>query len=223
MKKIFLIIILALSSVFSFAQTEAVINVIGDSYVKNHRRPFEEAWHYKMAQALGMKYNNYGRNGNCVAFDRTSDNGHNWGRPMWERCFEMDASADYVLIIAGHNDADKIKNNADSLRMFADSLQLLIDNIHKACPKAVIGYVTPWFVDRPGFQGVCKMIKKVCRRNRIPVLWNHDKKCVIQVRDADFRRKYFQGNNDTAHLNAAGHALFLPVAEQWFRKNVMKK
>ena len=25
------------------------INVIGDSYVKNHRRPYEEAWHYLVA------------------------------------------------------------------------------------------------------------------------------------------------------------------------------
>lgn len=35
------------------------INVIGDSYVRNHRRPVNEAWHYKVAEKYGMKYNNY--------------------------------------------------------------------------------------------------------------------------------------------------------------------
>ena len=55
------------------SQTQRTINVIGDSYVANHRAPKEQAWHYKMAQAMGMKYNNYGKNGACVAFDRTHE------------------------------------------------------------------------------------------------------------------------------------------------------
>ena len=67
------------------------------------------------------------------------------------------------------------------------------------------------------------MIKQVCRRHKIPVLWNYTHKCVIQVRNDDFRRKYFQGPKDTAHLNADGHDLFLPVATQWFDKYLRKK
>ena len=204
-------------------QAQKVLNIIGDSYVANHRRPAEEAWHAKMAAELGLKYNNYGRNGSCVAFDRTHDGKYNFGPAMWVRYTEMSPDADYVLIIAGHNDAGKVGESADSLKMFADSLEVLLTGIEKLCPKARIGYVTPWYVDRPGFAPVCKVIQKVCKKHRIPVLMNYDKKCIIQVRDEKFRKQYFQAPNDMAHLNAEGHDLFLPVAKQWFLKRVVKQ
>lgn len=201
---------------------QEVMNVIGDSYVANHRRPKEEAWHFKLAQERGYKYNNYGRNGSCVAFDRTHDGKYNFGPAMWQRYTAMDPEADYVIIIAGHNDADKVGVNKDSLAMFRDSLEVLLTGIEQLCPKARIGYVTPWYVDRPGFKEVCATIKKVCKKHKIPVLWNYTDKCVIKVRDAEFRKKYFQGPNDTAHLNGEGHDVFLPVAREWFDKYLKK-
>ena len=201
---------------------QEVMNVIGDSYVANHRRPKEEAWHYKLAQQRGYEYNNYGKNGSCVAFDRTHDGKWNFGPAMWQRYTAMDPRADYVIIIAGHNDAGKVGESADSLRMFRDSLEVLLSGIETLCPNARIGYVTPWYVDRPGFKQVCKVIKQVCRRHKIPLLWNYTPKCVIKVRDAGFRRRYFQGPGDTAHLNADGHDLFLPVATEWFDRYLRK-
>ena len=107
--------------------------------------------------------------------------------------------------------------------MFADSLDVLLTGIERLCPKARIGYVTPWYVDRPGFAPVCKVIQKVCKKHRIPVLMNYDKKCIIQVRDEKFRKQYFQAPSDMAHLNAEGHDLFLSVAKQWFLKRVVKQ
>ncbi|MGN1263575.1 MAG: polysaccharide deacetylase family protein [Prevotella sp.] len=197
-----------------------VLNVIGDSYVQNHRRPVEETWHCKMARQAGFIYNNYGRNGGCVAFDRTHDGKYNFGPAMYTKTGMMDAAADYVIIIGGHNDAVKIKNNKDSLKMFRDSLELLITNIKTRCPHAKIGYVTPWYCDHPGFKQVCRTIVKVCRKYDIPVLDNYSKSSVIDVRNADFRKKYFQSPNDTAHLNDKGHNLFLPVGMEWFVKNI---
>lgn len=198
------------------AQTPKTINVIGDSYVANHKAPKEEAWHYKMAKAMGMKYNNYGKNGACVAFDRTHDGRHNFGPAIYTKAPMMDPAADYVLIIAGHNDAGKVNNNADSLRMFRDSLTVFINNVRVQCPKARIGYVTPWYVDRPGFAEVCCVIREVCEENGIPVLMNYSPECPIKVRDGEFRKKYFQGPNDMAHLNKYGHDLFLPIGMEWF-------
>ena len=218
MKRTLFILLLLVTCSISQAQ---VINVIGDSYVANHRRDKSETWHYLMAQQLGMTYNNYGRNGASVAFDRTHDGRFNFGIALYQKALTMDRSADYVLIIAGHNDADKVGTNRDSLVMFRDSLQLMIHNIHEQCPKARIAYVTPWYVDRPGFKEVCKVIRKVCRRNHIPVLNNYDKKCIIRVREEDFRRTYFQAPGDNAHLNAEGHKLFLPVAMRWFKEKVL--
>lgn len=202
---------------------QQIINVIGDSYVANHRCPKEETWHYKLAQEYGMQYNNYGRNGSCIAFDRTHDGKYNFGPAMWQRYKVMDADADYVIIIAGHNDADKVKDNPDSLRMFTDSLDVMLTGIKALCPKAKIGFVTAWNVDRPGFDQVAKVIKKMCKRHRIPVLYNNDDKCIVKVRDVEFRKKYFQGVDDTAHLNAAGHDLFLPVARKWFENKMKRK
>ncbi len=195
-----------------------ILNIIGDSYVQNHRRPKEETWHYKMAQQLGFVYNNYGRNGGCVAFDRTHDGKHNFGPAMYAKTGQMDPAADYVIIVGGHNDAFKVKDNKDSLMMFRDSLQLLIANVKQRCPHAKIGYVTPWYCDYPGFKQVCKTIRQVCRKQGVPVLNNYHKGSVIQVRDADFRKKYFQAPKDTAHLNDDGHNLYLPVGMEWFLK-----
>lgn len=76
------------------------IGVIGDSYVRNHREPVEYTWHYKFAKKHGMQYFNYGRNGNCVAMPRAR-----FGEAMYKRYKEMTDSLDYVVVIAGHNDA----------------------------------------------------------------------------------------------------------------------
>ncbi len=211
---------LLFSAIALRAQT---LNVIGDSYVANHRCPKEQTWHYKLAQKLDLTYNNYGRNGSCVAFDRTHDGPYNFGPAMWQRYTAMDSSADYVIIIAGHNDADKCRANKDSLQMFADSLEVLLSGIERLCPNARIGYVTPWYVDRPGFKQVCHIIREVCSRHAIPVLWNYSRHCPIKVRDADFRSRYFQSPEDTAHLNEAGHDLFLPTAERWFTTQLLAR
>lgn len=199
-----------------------IINVIGDSYVANHRRPREETWHYKMAQQLGMSYNGYGRNGSSIAFDRTHDARGNFGPAMYERYKAMTPDADYVLIVAGHNDAGKVRNRQDSLQMFSDSLDVMLTGIRQHCPNARIGFVTPWYVDAPGFEQVVEVIKETCRRHGIPVLCCYDAECVVKVRDPEFRRQYFQSPNDTAHLNADGHDLFLQVGREWFEREVMK-
>ena len=87
----------------------------------------------------------------------------------------MDPNADYVIIIAGHNDADMVARAAnnpkaynDSLKMFRDSLITMIKGIKTLCPKARIGFVTPWYVDRPGFADVCNIIKRCARRMASP-------------------------------------------------------
>lgn len=221
MKKIFLFSLVALMmSVLELNAQDIdllkgkTINVIGDSYVRNHRRPYQESWHALVAERHGMTYNNYGRNGGCVAFDRTSEG---FGPSLMVRYKEMSPEADIVIIIAGHNDAGFVKHNADSLVMFRDSLDLLLTEIEEQCPKAVIGYVTPWYVGRDGFVEVCETIRTVCKKHGVPVLDNYSEECIIKVRDAEFRKKYFQGPNDTAHLTAEGHELFYPLGESFVK------
>lgn len=195
-----------------------IMSVLGDSYVKNHRRPYEETWHFKCAAMNGLDYRNHGRNGGCVAFDRTKEG---FGPSLLVRYQEMDPNSDIVLIIAGHNDAVKIGDDKLLLEQFTDSARLLIDKIHELCPKALIGWVTPWFVDVKGFEPTCKAIKKVCKEKKVALLDNYSNKCVIKVRDAAFRKEYFQGPNDTAHLNSKGHDLYLNVGNK-FVKQLLK-
>ena len=191
--------------------------VVGDSYVENHKRPYTETWHCMMAERLGLDYQNVGKNGSSVAFDRTKE----WcGQSLLQRYRQIDKDADYVLIIAGHNDADKCKNNRDSLRMFSDSLRALITGIRQRCPKARLGYVSPWNNERVGFKQVGKIIRKVCKDMNVPLLDNYQKNCPIHVRDDAFRARYFQAVRDWAHLNADGHRLYLPYGERWFLDNV---
>ncbi len=196
-----------------------VLNVIGDSYVANHRRPKEESWHSKFARKHGMIYNNYGRNGACVAFDRSKEG---FGQMLAVRYKDMAPEADYIVIIAGHNDSWRIGNSKESLQLFTDSLNSLLASLKKMYPNGKIGYVTPWYVDQPGFAPTVEIIKKLCAKHKVPLLDNFNENCVIKVRDGEFRKKYFQGNDDTAHLNADGHDLFLPVAEEWMLQQVVR-
>lgn len=211
MKSILFIISVLLGSA-AYAQTPdnhlrgKSINVIGDSYVRNHKRPYEETWHALVAERNGMTYRNYGRNGNCIAFDRTKEG---FGESMLTRYKEMNDTADYVLVIAGHNDADKIKNNSDSLEMFKTALHQLCEGLIEKFPTAKIAFVTPWHVDRPGFPQVTETIVEICGEYSIPVL-NAAKEGGIYVGNDEFRRIFFQRPNDSAHLNALGHERFYP-------------
>lgn len=196
--------------------------IIGDSYVRNHRRPIEETWHYLVAEKYGMDYYNYGKNGNCVAFDRTR---RGFGIPMHLRCREIIPDADYIIVVAGHNDADMIgrpdttltsQANAlrhDSLlREFEIRLNEMIDTLITHYPKAKLAFVTPWNVPRPGFEEMFAVLRKTCAAHSVPLL-DAARSGGIHVRQAEFRRRYFQGPNDTAHLNAAGHHRFMSVGE----------
>lgn len=185
------------------------INVIGDSYVKNHKRPYDEAWHALVAQKYHMTYRNYGRNGRCLVFDRTAEK---WGTPMLDYYREMNDTADYVLVIGGHNDADYIRRGKGTLAQFEVGLDSLCRGLISKYPSAKLAFVTPWRVPRDCFADVTNIIVKVCARYSIPV-FNAAERSGIYVWDAQFRRRYFQGPNDTAHLNAAGHKLFMRKGE----------
>lgn len=188
--------------------------VFGDSYVRNHRRPYSEAWHARVAERLGMNYRNYGRNGSSIAFDRTRQG---FGPSMLVRYREMTDTADVVLVIAGHNDASMAKDNPDSLLLVRQAIDSLCRCLRAKYPHAAIGFVTPWAVERPGFAQVVQMLRQACAEHGFPLL-DATLTSGIRPMDEDFRRRYFQGPNDQAHLNAQGHALLLDWGETFVRQ-----
>ena len=193
--------------------------VIGDSYVRNHRRPYEETWHARVARRLGLDYRNYGRNGSSIAFDRSKEG---FGKAMLERYKEMTDTADLVLVIAGHNDAFIVRNSADTLRLFQQRLEAFCTGLRSKYPQAAIGFVTPWAVEKPGFEVVTQSIRQACKRHGFALL-DAARESGIRPMDEDFRRQYFQGPNDQAHLNATGHGLLLDWGERFIRRLMEKK
>lgn len=218
MSKLLLSIIIAFTvNMIGLAQPNGVMCVIGDSYVRNHHCPVEETWHFKAAKQLGMKYLNFGINGNCVGYDRTSEG---YGKAIIDRIEDLPDSVTMILIIAGHNDAAMIAEHEDySVEKFSNSLNVLLKKTVARYPDAAIGYVTPWNVKRIYFEEVISEIKRVCKSNRIPIL--DASKCLIDANNPEFRKKYFQGEKDTAHLNDEGHNLLIEWGKE-FILNIMK-
>ena len=195
------------------------IGIIGDSYVRNHRDKIENTWHYKFAQKYGMQYYNYGKNGNCIALDLKQ-----WGTGMYKRYQDMNDSLDYVVIIAGHNDASGNRIDSIGMPLFKERLGILLSGLRTKYPEGKILFITPWRCEN--FQGsmrqqVIEAIKEVCTKYDVPV-FDTSRDSNIESDSFDFRKKYFQGGKgtDTAHLNAKGHDLFLPVAEQFLLQHI---
>lgn len=185
------------------------MNIIGDSYVKNHKRPYAEAWHALVAEKYNMIYRNYGRNGRCLVFNREAEK---WGKPMLDFHREMNDTADYVVVVGGHNDADYIRCGKGSLQEFEVGLDSLCRCLIAKYPTAKLAFVTPWRVPRQCFNEVIDIMVKVCGKYSIPI-FNAAERSGIYVWDPLFRQTYFQGPNDTAHLNAKGHKLFMRKGE----------
>ena len=185
--------------------------IFGDSYVKNHVRPIEETWHYKLAVKYNMEYRNFGWNGNCVAYDRTDEN---FGPPMYERYKELPEKADYLVICAGHNDATRMARFGEGTELFKEKLKVLIEGLIARYPSAKLCFVTPWKVPSPMFPEMTEALLEVCASYSVPV-FDATRYSGIYVWDENFRRLYFQSPFDTAHLNAAGHDLFLPKMEHF--------
>ena len=185
--------------------------IFGDSYVKNHVRPIEETWHYKLAVKYNMEYRNFGWNGNCVAYDRTDEN---FGPPMYERYKELPDKADYVIVCAGHNDATQMRKKGEGTELFREKLGVLCEGLIRKFPEAKICFVTPWRVPSPMFPEMTEVLLEVCGSYSIPV-FDATRNSNIFVQDEGFRRIYFQNPGDTAHLNSAGHDRFLPTMEHF--------
>lgn len=186
------------------------IGVMGDSYVRNHREPVENTWHSKLARKHSMRYFNYGRNGNCISADLKR-----WGTGMYRRYADMADSLDYVVVIAGHNDAARL--DSIGIGLFRERLAVLCEGLIEKYPRASIMFFTPWTCKNfagSNRQKVVDAMLDVCGSYGIPV-FDAARRSGIHAASDTFRRRYFQGGGgrDTAHLNSRGHDRFLPVAE----------
>ena len=197
------------------------IAFIGDSYVRNHRNAVEDTWHYKLAAKHGMEYHNYGRNGGCIAFDRAK-----FGPSILKRFGEMEDGLDYVVMIAGHNDAGFIqkgdgKNSvsperqAENFTTFTNGLDRLCTGLRAKYPSATIVFISPWRVERAYFSEVMEAERAAAARHGF-AFFDAAHLSGVNPNDPEERKAWFQGPNDTAHLNPKGHDRVLPVFEKFF-------
>jgi hypothetical protein len=193
------------------------MGVIGDSYVRNHKEPMENTWHYKLAQKHSMKYINYGRNGNCLTLDLKQ-----WGTGVYHRYSQMSDSLDYIVVIGGHNDTARI--DSIGVETFKERLGELCRGMIDKWPEARIFFFTPWCCE--DFEGssrekVVDAMLEVCSDYGIPV-FDSARRSGIHAASLAFRRKFFQRSDgkDTAHLNSRGHDRFMPVAEAFIMQYV---
>lgn len=224
MRKLFLLLLLFIATMPMTAQENDLlagktIGVIGDSYVGNHREPKENTWHYKFAKKHNMIYYNYGRNGDCITVDAKVN------RPaIMKRYKNMKDSLDYVIVIAGHNDTNRI--DSIGIDTFKSRLDTFCQGLINRYPQAQILFFTPWtckdFIGS-NRQKVVDAMLEICGANGIPV-FDSARNSGIYVNSDRFRSIYFQGGGktDNAHLNARGHDRFLPVAEAFIMQHICK-
>lgn len=188
------------------------IIVFGDSYVQNAGCPIEETWHYKLAEKYNMEYHNWGRNGNCLAYEWKTDQ---FGLPMHERYKELpDTEIDYILVFGGHNDAVLMNRYGSDTEFFRSRLRVLCAGLRHKYPSAKICFITPWTNPQPMYQETVRAIRDVCSEFDIPV-YDAFHRSGMLVRFRYIRRHFFQSEHDNAHLNARGHDTMLPKMEHF--------
>lgn len=212
---VMLIPVAALGSLKKKSLWGKTINVIGDSYVYNHKQPQNLTWHYQLGAKYKMTYRQFGKNGNGLVTPQGS------GVPVINRYNEMPDDADYVVLIGGKNDYNKQISIAD----FMAGLHTICKGIMNKYPGKKICFFTPWKVfanDSDDTKDIklseyANAIKEVCAVYGIPV-YDANNDDTIRMYDSAFRAKYCQGGNDVSHLNEAGHKLFLKKAEKFLLK-----
>ncbi|HAE25151.1 MAG TPA: SGNH/GDSL hydrolase family protein [Prevotellaceae bacterium] len=188
------------------------INVLGDSYVYNHKEPKENTWHARIAEKYKMVYRNYGKNGNGIVTPKAS------GEPLVTRYKVMDKDADYIVVVGGKNDYNK----QISIDEFKDGLRSLCRHLTEEYADAKICFFTPWRI-YPDASKDPKPIKlmdyvdamiEVCGEYAIPI-FDSSRKSDVRMYSPVFRNKYCQTPTDVSHLNARGHLFFMNKAERF--------
>lgn len=181
---------------------------IGDSFVKGHTLSESQTWAYKLATRNNMTYHKHAVNGVSLTYKS--------GQSSTALINSIDdflsgvSAADYVIVLAGHNDANPdlnggsavpIGENTDKINTtFKGALNLLIDKLYVKYPTAKLLFLTPF--NRRGIEEpYVEAMKEICGVWCIPCFDNYHSGGIC-FQNAAQAAKYELST--TLHLNEAG-------------------
>lgn len=181
---------------------------IGDSFVKGHTLSESQTWAYKLANRHNMTYHKHAVNGVSLTYKS--------GQTSTALINSIDdflsgvSAADYVIVLAGHNDANPdlnggsavpIGENTDEINTtFKGALNLLIDKLYTKYPTAKLLFLTPF--NRRGIEEpYVEAMKEICGIWCVPCFDNYHSGGIC-FQNAAQAAKYEL--SATLHLNEAG-------------------
>jgi lysophospholipase L1-like esterase len=179
------------------------IIAIGDSMVKGHSLSDAQTWLYKLATRNNMTYTNYGINGCCLSYNSIGA-GYAETDSVINRYSSMDSTADYVIVFAGTNDANKLitigSDSSTTNTEFKGALNLLCDGLITKYPAKKIGFITP-YLRNSNYQSYVDAIESICAKYSIPVFNSIKNGGVCWTNTAQVSALTL---GDTYHLNDTG-------------------
>lgn len=181
---------------------------IGDSFVKGHTLTEDKTWVAKIAQRNGMTKYVYATNGVSLAY-ASGQSATALVNTMGTITAQV-PSADYILLLAGHNDANPDLNGGSAIPIGADTdtgnttfkgaLNQTINALLDAYPTAKLLFLTPF--NRRGIEEpYVEAMKEVCGNWCVPCFDNYHSSGICFQSDAQAGAYEL---SDSLHLNEAG-------------------
>ena len=197
---------------------------IGDSYVKGHTSPESDTWVSQLATRNNMTKYVYAQNGISVAHPTTTTN--NGIVDMLDTIVSEVDSTDYILFLAGHNDANASLNggsavpigtNDDSTKTtYKGSLNIIIETLLDNYPTAKILFLTPF--ERYGTEeAYVTAMQEICAKWSIPCFDNYHNSGICWQNDE--QRLIYESAN--LHFNQAGHERISCMYESILKNNLV--
>lgn len=156
------------------------ILAIGDSFVSGHTLSDSQTWLYKLANRNNMTKYNYGLNGSSLA--KASGQSTQCVMDRLNSILSSVPSADYILVLAGHNDSNASLNggqaipigeNSDTLNTtFKGAMNNLIKALIDKYPTGKLLFLTP-FNRRTTEEPYVNAMKEICAKYSIPCFDNY--------------------------------------------------
>lgn len=193
------------------------ILAIGDSFVKGHTLPDSDTWLHKLATRQNMTAVNYGVNGASLAYS----NPESYPSIMenYQTYITNNPNMDYVIVIAGHNDASAnlhggtaipIGTDSDTVNTtFKGALNILISALITAYPTGHILFLSPF--NRHGTESdYADAMKEITGIYSVPFYDCYRRSGICFQNNA---QNLTFGIGDSLHLNAAGNERFSYIIE----------